>query len=59
MSKIGARLMKAARQARLIVRGEITRGFVAHIPVAVDTKALRKPADHSQRANLMEGHDKA
>jgi putative transcriptional regulator len=42
MSKLGTRLIKAAREARAIARGEITDGFVVHVPDDVDVKALRK-----------------
>ena len=42
MSKLGTRLIKAAREARAIVRGEITDGFEVHVPDDVDVKALRK-----------------
>jgi putative transcriptional regulator len=48
MSKIGKRLIKAAREARGIVRGEITEGFVVHVPDDVDVKALRKKLKCSQ-----------
>jgi hypothetical protein len=42
MSKVGTRLIKAAKEARAIVRGEITDGFVVHVPDEVEVKALRK-----------------
>jgi putative transcriptional regulator len=48
MSKIGTRLIKAAKEARAIVRGEITDGFVVHVPDDVDVKALRKKLKCSQ-----------
>ena len=48
MSKIGTRLIKAAREARAIARGEITDGFVVHVPDDVDVKALRKKLRCSQ-----------
>jgi putative transcriptional regulator len=48
MSKIGSRLIKAAKEARAIVRGEITDGFVVHVPDDVDVKALRKKLKCSQ-----------
>jgi len=48
MSKIGMRLIKAAKEARAIARGEITNGFVVHVPDEVDVKALRKKLGCSQ-----------
>jgi putative transcriptional regulator len=48
MSKVGTRLVKAAKEARAIVRGEITDGFVVHVPDDVDVKALRKKLKCSQ-----------
>jgi putative transcriptional regulator len=48
MSKIGSRLIKAAKEARAIARGEITSGFVVHVPDEVDVKALRKRLGYSQ-----------
>jgi len=48
MSKLGTRLIKAAREARAIVRGEITDGFEVHVPDDVDVKALRKKLKCSQ-----------
>jgi hypothetical protein len=39
---MGTGLIKAAREARAIVRGEITDGFVVQVPDEVDVKALRK-----------------
>jgi putative transcriptional regulator len=34
-------LIKSARQALAYARGEITEGFVAHVPEEVDVKAIR------------------
>lgn len=48
MPNVGTRLIKAAREARAIVRGEITNGFVVHVPDDVDVKALRKKLKCSQ-----------
>src|ERR1700730_11947617 len=55
MSKIGTRLIKAAKEARAIVRDEITDGFdeitdgfVVHVPDDFDVKALRKKLKCSQ-----------
>ena len=48
MSKLGTRIIKAAREARAIVRGEITDGFVVHVPDEVDVGKLRKKLKFSQ-----------
>jgi putative transcriptional regulator len=48
MSKVGARLIKAAKEARAFACGEITNGFVVHVPDDVDVKALRKRLKCSQ-----------
>jgi putative transcriptional regulator len=48
MSKLGKRLIKAAKEVHGIVSGEITSGFVVHVPDEVDVKALRKKLKCSQ-----------
>ena len=48
MSRLGTRLIKAAKEARAIARGEITEGFVVHVPDDVDVKKLRKKLKCSQ-----------
>jgi len=48
MSKLGTRLVKAAKEARAIVRGEMTAGFVVHVPEEIDVRALRKKLKCSQ-----------
>jgi putative transcriptional regulator len=48
MSKLGTRLIKAAKEARAIVRGELKNGFVVHVPDEVDVKALRRKLKCSQ-----------
>ena len=48
MSKLGTRLIKAAKEARAFARGEITDGFVVHVPDDVDVKRLRKKLKYSQ-----------
>jgi hypothetical protein len=58
MSKIGTRLITAARQARDIVRGEITEGFVAHVRVAADAKASTKKPDPRRVARLRAEREK-
>jgi putative transcriptional regulator len=42
MTKAGDRILKSARQALAIARGEITEGFVVHVPEEVDVRAIRK-----------------
>jgi putative transcriptional regulator len=48
VSKLGTRLIKAAKEARAFARGEITDGFVVHVPDDVDVKRLRKKLKCSQ-----------
>jgi putative transcriptional regulator len=48
MSKIGARLVGAAKEARAFARGENAEGFVVHVPDDVDVQALRKKLKCSQ-----------
>jgi putative transcriptional regulator len=48
MSKIGIKLIRAAKEARAFARGEITDGFGVHVPDHVDVKALRKKLKCSQ-----------
>lgn len=48
MSKAGASILKGARQALAYARGE-RKGFVAHVPAAVDVKAIRRKLGLSQR----------
>jgi putative transcriptional regulator len=48
MSKLGSRLIKAAKEARAFARGEITDGFVVYVPDDVDVKRLRKKLKCSQ-----------
>jgi putative transcriptional regulator len=48
MSKIGKRLIKAAKQARDFARGEARTGFVVHVPEEVDVAAIRKRLGYSQ-----------
>ena len=48
MSKVGRSLIKSVQQARAFVRGEITEGFVVHVPDDVDVKAIRKRLRCSQ-----------
>ncbi len=48
MSKLGKRPIRAAKEVHGIVSGEITSGFVVHVPDDVDVKALRKRLGYSQ-----------
>lgn len=48
MSKLGTKLIKAAKEAHAFARGEINDGFVVHVPDAVDVKALRRKLNCSQ-----------
>lgn len=48
MSKLGTRIIKAAKEARAIVRGELKNGFVVHVPDEIDVKALRRKLKCSQ-----------
>jgi putative transcriptional regulator len=48
VSKLGTRLIKAAREARAFARGEVTDGFIVHVPDEVDVKRLRKKLKCSQ-----------
>ena len=50
MSKAGSRILRSAHQALAYARGETTEGFVAHIPEAVDVKAIRDRQALSQQA---------
>ncbi|HLK80735.1 MAG TPA: transcriptional regulator [Xanthobacteraceae bacterium] len=48
MSKIGTKLIRAAKEARAFARGEAANGFGVHVPDDVDVKALRKKLKCSQ-----------
>jgi putative transcriptional regulator len=48
MSNVGKRLIKSAKQARAYARGEVSEGFIAHVPDDVDVKALRNRLGYSQ-----------
>ncbi|ANT65464.1 helix-turn-helix domain-containing protein [Prosthecochloris sp. CIB 2401] len=41
MSEAGSKLIKSARQALAYARGEVSAGFIAHVPDEVDVKAIR------------------
>ncbi len=48
MSNLGKRLITSAKQARDFARGEARKGFVVHVPDAVDVAAIRKRLGYSQ-----------
>ncbi len=50
MSKAANRILQSVRQTRAFARGETTEGFVAHVPEAVDVKAIRDRQGLSQQA---------
>ncbi|HBK08613.1 MAG TPA: transcriptional regulator [Acetobacteraceae bacterium] len=50
MSIAGNRILRSIRQARTYARGEITEGFIAHVPEDVDVKAIRHGLGLSQEA---------
>ncbi len=50
MSKAGSRILRSVRRTRAYVRGETAEGFVAHVPEAVDVKAIRTKMGLSQQA---------
>ena len=43
-----SKILTGARQALAFARGELTEGFVAHVPEHVDVKALRRKLGMSQ-----------
>jgi putative transcriptional regulator len=50
MSNAGNRILRSVRNARAYARGEVTDGFVAHVPEDVDVKAIRTQLGLSQEA---------
>ncbi|HQT63432.1 MAG: transcriptional regulator [Acidocella sp. 20-57-95] len=50
MSKAGSRILGSVRSARAYARGDVTEGFVAHVPAEVDVKAIRAKLNLSQAA---------
>ncbi len=40
MSKAGSKLIKSANQALAYARGEISEGFIAHVPEDVDVNSI-------------------
>jgi len=50
VSKAGERILGSIRNARAYARGEVSEGFVAHVPAEVDVKAIRAKLNLSQDA---------
>jgi putative transcriptional regulator len=50
MSNAGSRILRSVRNARAAVRGEGRDRLVAHVPEAVDVKAIRERLGLSQEA---------
>jgi putative transcriptional regulator len=49
MSKLGKRLIKAAREVRAIARGEADpRGYRVHVPADIDVQSIRLALNLSQ-----------
>lgn len=50
MSKAGSRILGSVRKARAFARGEVSEGFVVHVPEAINVKAIRGKLGLSQEA---------
>jgi len=50
LSKAGERILASIASARAYARGEVSEGFVAHVPAQVDVKAIRAKLNLSQDA---------
>ena len=50
MSNAGERILKSARAARAYARGEVSEGFVAHVPDDIDVRAVRMKLDLTREA---------
>lgn len=50
MSKAGSRILASVRNARAFARGDVTEGFVVHVPEEVDDRAIRQRLELSQDA---------
>ena len=48
MSNAGSRILKSVRDARAYARGEVTDGFVAHVPQDVDVRGIRRKLNVTQ-----------
>jgi putative transcriptional regulator len=50
VSKAGSRILGSVRKARAFARGEVSEGFVVHVPDTIDVKAIRQKLGLSQEA---------
>jgi putative transcriptional regulator len=50
MSLAGERILRSVRQARAFARGEVTEGFIVHVPTTVDVKTIREKSGLTQEA---------
>ncbi|MBM3539025.1 MAG: helix-turn-helix domain-containing protein [Alphaproteobacteria bacterium] len=60
MSKSGQRLIRSARNALAFARGDVSEGFVVHVPERVNVKAVRKKlrlTQHEFAARFGFGYD--
>lgn len=48
MSKAGERILASIREARAFARGEVTEGFVVHLPKTINVRAVRRKTGLSQ-----------
>ena len=50
VSKAGSRILDSVRKARAFARGEVSEGFVVHVPEEINVKAIRQKLGLSQEA---------
>jgi putative transcriptional regulator len=50
MSRAGSSILQGAREALAFARGEITEGFIVHVPTTVDVKTIREKSGLTQEA---------
>ncbi len=50
MSAAGERILRSARQALAFARGEVTAGFIVHVPQTVDVRDIREKSGLTQEA---------
>jgi putative transcriptional regulator len=50
MADAGSRILRSVRSARAYARGEVTEGFVAHVPTDVDVRSIRSKLNLTQDA---------
>ena len=48
MSKAGSRILGSVRKTRAFARGEVSEGFVVHVPEEINVKAIRQKLGLSQ-----------